>query len=259
MPDLMIIFLAAASVSVFMILLWFIQYRKAEADIVDLGWTLSLGFLAFIYSVFAEGDFKVRLLVASFACIWAARLGVHLWKRVKEPGEDGRYAALRQYWGERAETNFFIFFQAQALLALILSLSFIIPVSRSDAPDPAFLLLSCFWFALSIGGEYLSDKQLALWRNQAANRGKTCRAGLWNYSRHPNYFFEWLYWFSFVFLSFGAPFWFLTLIPPLIMLFLILKITGIPPTEERALKSRGDDYRDYQKTTSVFIPWFKKG
>jgi steroid 5-alpha reductase family enzyme len=107
-------------------------------------------------------------------------------------------------------------------------------------------------------GEWTADRQLARFRADPANRGKTCRAGLWRSSRHPNYFFQSLFWWTFVLLSVGAPHAWLTLISPLIILFLILKVTGIPPTEERALQSRGEDYRAYQRTTSAFIPWFPR-
>ncbi len=93
---------------------------------------------------------------------------------------------------------------------------------------------------------------------QPENRGKTCRAGWWRYSRHPNYFFEWLHWWTYVVLAAGAPYWWVTLGAPATMLYFLLFVTGIPPTEAQALASRGDDYRRYQQTTSVFIPWFPK-
>ncbi|MGB0715272.1 MAG: DUF1295 domain-containing protein, partial [Phycisphaerae bacterium] len=81
---------------------------------------------------------------------------------------------------------------------------------------------------------------------------------LWRWSRHPNYFFEWIHWWSYVCLAIGASFWWITLMGPALMLFLVLKVTGIPPTEARAIESRGDAYRHYQATTSAFFPWFPK-
>jgi steroid 5-alpha reductase family enzyme len=238
-----------------MAVLWGVQRRKGEADIVDFGWTISLGFLGAIYSWLGTANLFVRTYTGIFAALWAFRLGLHLWQRVNEPGEDGRYVALRQHWGTFAQRNFFVFFQAQALLAIVLSLSFFIPSTQASAAGDLQVLAALTWFIFSIGGETLSDMQLRRWRDNPANRGKTCRAGLWKYSRHPNYFFEWLYWFSYVILAFGAPYWGLTLISPAIILFSILKVTGIPPTEERALRTRGDDYKDYQRTTSAFVPW----
>jgi steroid 5-alpha reductase family enzyme len=111
---------------------------------------------------------------------------------------------------------------------------------------------------VAIIGETVADRQLAAFRANPDNRGRTCRSGLWAYSRHPNYFFEWLNWCAYALMALPAPYGWAGLASPVIMLFLILKVTGVPPSEEQALASRGDDYRDYQRTTSVFIPWFPK-
>ena len=91
----------------------------------------------------------------------------------------------------------------------------------------------------------------------SSDLGKTCREGLWRYSRHPNYFFEWLHWFTYVFLAVGTPWpiWALTLLGPVLMLVSLYWITGIPFVEAQALRTRGEDYREYQRTTSAFVPW----
>jgi steroid 5-alpha reductase family enzyme len=239
-----------------MAILWLLQKKWGEADIVDFGWTLCLGFLGVFYAFTMQAQTELAVFVACFAAIWSFRLALHLWRRVQHPGEDGRYIALREHWGKDAQKKFFIFFQAQALLAVFLSLSFVIPLTFQTEISNFQLILSLLWFAISISGEALADAQLNRFKSQPDSKGKTCRIGLWNYSRHPNYFFEWLYWFSYTFLAFGSDYWVLTLISPMLLLYSILKITGIPPTEERALKTRGDDYREYQRTTSAFFPWF---
>jgi steroid 5-alpha reductase family enzyme len=112
---------------------------------------------------------------------------------------------------------------------------------------------------LSIAGESLADWQLSRFRSQAANRGQVCNHGLWRYSRHPNYFFEWLHWWAYVcFAISNWPWGCLTLLGPLTMWYLITRVTGIPPTEAQSLKSRGEAYRRYQQTTSPFFPWFPR-
>ena len=88
-----------------------------------------------------------------------------------------------------------------------------------------------------------------------ANKGKTMRYGLWRYSRHPNYFFQWLTWVAYALIALAAPYGWIGLVSPLLILYLILFVTGVKPAEEQALKSRGDDFRRYQRETSVFIPW----
>ncbi|MEP6881541.1 MAG: DUF1295 domain-containing protein, partial [Dokdonella sp.] len=108
--------------------------------------------------------------------------------------------------------------------------------------------------------EWIADNQLAAHRTDPAMKGKTCRRGFWKYSRHPNYFFEWLHWFAYVFLAVGTGLGWVTasLVGPGLMLSTLVWATGIPYTEAQALRSRGDDYRDYQRTTSVLIPWFPR-
>ena len=133
---LLIVFLATLICCSFMAVLWKIQKSTQEADIVDFGWTVCLGFLAVFYALFAAENSIASSLVAIFGAVWSFRLAAHLWKRVKSPGEDGRYVALRQSWANNAQRNFFIFFQAQAILAVFLSLTFLVAISeKSEMPE----------------------------------------------------------------------------------------------------------------------------
>jgi steroid 5-alpha reductase family enzyme len=99
---------------------------------------------------------------------------------------------------------------------------------------------------------------LKLFKAQPAAKGRVCDFGLWKYSRHPNYFFEWVVWIGYAVFALGAPLGWIGLASPLLILFFLLCVTGIPPAEARALATRGDAYRDYQRRTSAFIPWFPK-
>jgi steroid 5-alpha reductase family enzyme len=193
------------------------------------------------------------------AAIWSLRLATYLMcNRVIGKPEDGRYQNLRASYGSRAQAFFFIFFQAQAALALLFSIPFWIAMRREGtSPDLADLTGVSLWL-IAIVGETTADWQLARFRAEPANKGKTCRNGLWSCSRHPNYFFEWLHWWVYVVIAWQAPFGWTTLFAPALMLFFLFKVTGLPATEAQALASRGDDYRDYQRTTSPFIPWFPK-
>ena len=106
-------------------------------------------------------------------------------------------------------------------------------------------------------GEAVADAQLTAWKRDPKNRGVTCRVGLWACSRHPNYFFEWLTWIAYALVATATPMGWLGWIPAGLMLFFILKVTGIPPTEAQARKSR-PDYADYQREVSAFVPWFPR-
>jgi steroid 5-alpha reductase family enzyme len=113
------------------------------------------------------------------------------------------------------------------------------------------------WLA-GIGGEAVADAQLRAFKAHPASKGRVCAFGLWKYSRHPNYFFEWVVWIGYAVFALGSPWGWAGLASPLLMLFFLLRVTGIPPSEARALATRGDEYRDYQRRTSVFVPWFPK-
>jgi steroid 5-alpha reductase family enzyme len=107
-------------------------------------------------------------------------------------------------------------------------------------------------------GTIVSDRQLAQWRANPENRGKTARAGLWSWSRHPNYFFEFVNWCGIALVATSAPNGWIGWIVPAGLLFLLFRVTGIPATERQALRSRVD-YAEYQRTTSVFVPLPPRG
>ncbi len=127
--------------------------------------------------------------------------------------------------------------------------------SRNQTELGVLDIIGCFIWWIAVMGEGIADKQLADFRMQSENKGKVCQRGLWRYSRHPNYFFEWMHWWSYVCFAWFAPWGWLSIGAPLAMLYFIFFVTGIPPTEAQAIKSRGDAYREYQRTTSAFFPW----
>ena len=246
-------------VSILMIGLWFVQRRTHNAGIVDAGWAASIGLLAVFFVLTSDGYLWRRILVAVLAGAWAARLSIYiLTDRVLGQPEEGRYASLRKEWGRTAERRLFLFYQGQAFFAVFFALPMLVvahnPLARWSGWDLAGILI---WI-LSVGNTILADRQLARFRARPENHGKTCREGWWRYSRHPNYFFEWLHWGAYIALAAWSPFWWVTWFAPAVMLLLLFRVTGIPPTEAQALASRGDDYRIYQRTTSVFVPWFPR-
>jgi steroid 5-alpha reductase family enzyme len=152
----------------------------------------------------------------------------------------------------------FRFYQLQAVGVVLFALPILIALRN---PQPLNLL---DWIGLAVGilsitGESIADWQLSRFRSRPENRGQVCERGLWRYSRHPNYFFEWLHWWAYVcFALSNWPWGAVTLLGPLTMWYLITRVTGIPPTEAQSLKSRGEAYRRYQQTTSPFFPWFRR-
>jgi steroid 5-alpha reductase family enzyme len=246
-------------VAAMMAALWLVQRRRHDAGVVDVGWAAGLGVLAVLYGVWGGGDWTYRLLVTALAGVWSCRLATYVYvNRVHGKEEDGRYQTLRARWGAAAQGRFFIFFQAQGVLDVILSLPFLVVASIERSGLSWWAGCGIALWLSAVVGESLADRELAAYRADASHMGTTCRTGLWRYSRHPNYFFEWLHWWAYVVIAAGAPWWWVTLIGPAVMTVFLFKVTGIPATEARALAIRGDDYREYQRTTSVFVPWFPK-
>ncbi|MFZ0430789.1 MAG: DUF1295 domain-containing protein [Acidobacteriota bacterium] len=242
-----------------MLVVWLVQLRTRDAGLVDVAWSASVGMMAIFAAWTSDGDAARRALLGLLAGLWSLRLAVYLLRnRVIGHAEDARYRELRERWGRAAGKNMLVFFLFQGVLVMVLGLPFLV-VAHSPSPGPTTFDLTGLALGLAaVFGESLADRQLARFRSEPANRGRTCRVGLWKYSRHPNYFFEWLHWWAYVLLGLSSPWWAVTLVGPVLMLFLLFKVTGIPATEQRALISRGEDYRHYQETTSPFIPWFPR-
>ena len=232
--------------------LWAVQLRTRNAATVDLGWTLLLAGGAVTAALASHGDPLRRAVVGAIAAVWALRLAAYLLtdRVLGGRGEDGRYRALREHWGSRAPGRFLLLYLFQVVLAAL----FLAPIlaAMRGGPLDGWAAAGVLVWTVAVLGETIADRQLAAFRADPANRGRVCRVGLWRLSRHPNYFFEWLHWWAYVLAGHLAP---LTLLGPAVMLVFLFRVTGIPYTERQALRSRGDAYRDYQRTTSAFVPW----
>ena len=236
--------------------LWAVAQRTKNASIVDVGWAQSFTVLVLLYGLHSDIPRESWLPLAALVIAWSTRLTCYLISRGAATGkEEGRYVDLRRRWGRNAPRRFFMFFQAQAALSAVLSLAFVVPFVTMPAGGGALRVLGFVIAAIGIMGETLADAQLSQWKQNPANVGKVCDRGLWAWSRHPNYFFEWCVWIGFAVycLAFGA--WgLLGLVGQAIIIASIFGVTGIPPTENQAIRSKGDAYRDYQRRVNRFIP-----
>jgi steroid 5-alpha reductase family enzyme len=243
---------------VIMTLLWFVQRRTGNAGIVDVGWAATIALLAVSYAAQADGFQLRRILVAVMGGLWGLRLALHIHHRSHGRPEDGRYQQLRREWAPRVQSRMFRFYQFQALAAAIFSLPYAIPAVNAAPRLHILEIIGAAIWALALIGETTADLQLETWRKNPANKGRTCRAGLWNLSRHPNYFFESLIWCGVALFCLASPHGYWAIICPACIFYLLFKVTGIPATEEQAVRSRGEDYRQYQREVNAFVPWFPK-
>lgn len=260
MSALLLILSALAGLCLLFAGLYLVARRIDNYGIVDIAWSYAFAALALFYGLLAPGWPARKALIATMAGLWSLRLGTHLYRRVMghHPAEDGRYVQLRKDWAGNFAPKMFGFFQLQAGSVVLLGVAFFL-ICLNPAPQfhPLEIAGAVLWL-LALAGESLADHQLAAFKHDAANKGKVCDVGLWHYSRHPNYFFEWLIWVAYFVFALASPHGWIAVIGPGSILFLLLRVTGIPLTEEQSLRSKGDAYRRYQQTTSAFVPWFPK-
>ena len=242
--------------AIVMLALWFVQTRSLNAGTVDVAWAFGTGAVGAWLALGGQGESVDRqLLIAAMSLFWGCRLGWFLYRRVSNEVEDGRYRYLRTYLGDKAQLFHFAFYQVQGAWTLLFAAPMwaaaLAPGEGLGAHDALGLAI----WVIAMGGEALADGQLARFKSNPANAGQVCDVGLWRWSRHPNYFFEWLHWFAYLAIGWHSPYWWLCLCGPVVMYVFITKITGVPYTEDQNLRSKGDAYRRYQDTTSVFFPW----
>lgn len=242
-----------------LVLLWLVTARWNRPAIVDVAWTMATTVLIvyFFFSSPLQGPAQYLILLGGL--FWGVKLSYLLIDRMLKGQTDGRYTTLKEKWGNQRSAAFLFFFIFQGVGAGLLTFPvFVAMVLRENL----WATTDLFAVILLIGaltGEALVDFQLRKFRLNPENKGKVCEEGLWRYSRHPNYFFEWCLWVSYALFAFPVPLWgWVSFASPLLLLILVLRVTGIPPTEEQALKSRPEAYKDYQRRVSAFVPWFPK-
>lgn len=239
---------------------FFYARRIENYGVVDVAWSCAFGAMAAFFALAANGWWVRRVLILGIVAAWSLRLGSHLWRRVhaQHPEEDARYTEMRERWRAGFGRKMFAFFQLQAVSVVVLGLPFLFAVSNTAAAlYPVEIAGLALWLAAWIG-ETMADRQLSGFKRDPANSGRVCAVGLWRYSRHPNYFFEWLVWVGFFLVGLAAPWGWVGVIAPAIILHLLLNVTGIPPAEAQSIRSKGDAYRRYQSTTNAFFPWFPR-
>jgi len=253
----------ALSLSALMAVAWLVQQRSGNSGWVDTIWTFSVGLVgvgAALWPVSGSPPNPRQWLVAALVALWSLRLGSHIALRTAGITDDPRYAAFAREWGVDSPRRMFIFLQNQGLGSIPLVFAIFV---AARFPDQALRLqdyLGALILLAGITGEALADAQLKRFRADPANRGRVCDAGLWRWSRHPNYFFQWLGWLAYPVIALSIdqplsyPWGWASLLAPLFMYWILVHVTGIPPLEQQMLRSRGERYRDYQARTSRFFP-----
>ncbi len=257
MSILSIVLIVTLACCLIMAITWLAAIWIDNFSIVDVVWSYNFPIIAAILYFLADGAEARKLMVLFAVCCWGFRLGSHLMVRIAGHihTEDGRYLELRKKWSKNLNREFFQFYQMQAISNVFLAIPFFIMMVN---PSPELTQLEKIGFiiwAIALAGEALSDYQLARFKKNPANKGQVCNVGLWSWSRHPNYFFEFLIWVAYATMALSSPWGWLAIICPVSIFYLLHKVTGIPMTEEQAVRSKGELYINYQKTTSKFFPF----
>jgi steroid 5-alpha reductase family enzyme len=239
---------------------WVLAKRWNNYSVVDPVWAFCFTVnILYLFGVSSGWSIR-RTILVTMVGFWSTRLGYFLTRRVltHHPREDARYLVLRQEYGARFPIRFFLFFQAQAISVGLLCLPFL-GSSQNASPSLAiFEWAGMVLFCFAVLGETVADYQMMQFKQNPQNKGQVMQQGLWRYSRHPNYFCESVIWWAYYLFALGTPGLGYTIFAPLTILFLLLKVTGIPLAEAQSLKSSAEAYREYQRKTSMFFPFFPK-
>ncbi|HEX5123352.1 MAG TPA: DUF1295 domain-containing protein [Rhodanobacteraceae bacterium] len=234
---------------------WLVERRKHSPAIADLCWAACISAAALYLGLVASGSLLSRLLVAMMGGIGGFRLFMHLLQRMLVESSEVRHRARSSAGGARM----FAHFIGKAISSTLFAVPLYVAAQNPHDQATLWTWLAAGVYMVGLAGEAYSDIQLATFRDQPRNVGRTCRSGLWRYSRHPNYFFAFVHWCSYALLAVGLPWpvWSLALIAPVATAMIAFR--RIPAIEAEALRRRGDSYRAYQQTTSAFVPFLPKG
>jgi len=252
-PIIYNLLIAMAILSAFFI----IYLKRQDPSIVDVAFTTSLIVMSISTYYLIDHKTAATHLFLLMSLLWGARLVILLIKRYQLGQKDRRYDELKSAFEDQQIKKFFFFFLFQGLAAFFLSFNFV--VAYSYVSEVGFIQILAFvLFVLFLGLEILADYQMFQYRKVHHAKPGVLREGLWKYSRHPNYFFEVLVWCSFALFSTTGYHAIMGWLAVGLLTYFIFRVTGIPATEELMLKTKGEAYKQYQRTTSSFFPWFPK-
>jgi steroid 5-alpha reductase family enzyme len=256
MNVVLLIVALAVFLALWMAMAWAVAVRTVNNGWIDGLWSFGVGLagvVAALVPLDANGPSARALLAAALVAVWSLRLGTHIVRRTLKGSDDPRYAELKRQWGDSWKRQLLIFLEVQALCGFVLVLAVLV-AAHNPGPLGPFDGLGVIVALAALIGEAISDAQLTAFRADPRHKGKVCDTGLWSLSRHPNYFFEWLYWCAYPLVAIGSGWWWVSLGAPILMYLLLRHVSGVPPLEAHMLRSRPEAFRAYQERVNAFWP-----
>ncbi len=254
MTELIIVALAAfIDVLIFMSLVFLYARRRKRYDLIDVAWGPAFVIVALFGFAWSSKN-GTQWLVTALILLWGIRIALHIGRRwLRAVNEDARYVELRKKWrGDVAVNTYFRVYIVQALLVIIISTPLLLVYTEAQSANAVMVTIGCLVWLAGLATQAIADRQLALFTQKASNRGKLMKTGLWRYSRHPNYFGEIVMWWAMFIISYAATGSWLGVIGALTITYLIMRISGVPPSERRLELKPG--WKQYKAQTSVLIP-----
>lgn len=232
---------------------FFVAQARKRNDVADIAWGTGFIVVAMTAMDLSDGMTPRRVLVMSLVIVWGLRLAAHIYYRNKGKPEDQRYQKWRESWGKHALLRaFFQVFILQGLLIVIISLPVTFIITYRQQSIGVFDVLGVCTWIVGFLFETIGDYQLVKYKRDPLNRGKIMTQGLWNYTRHPNYFGEIILWWGMYIIALSVSYGWASILGPLTITFLILKVSGIPLLEEKYKDH--PEFQEYKRRTSAFFP-----
>lgn len=249
--------LSGVVILVYMTLNYLLALWRRDNSLADIAWGPGFILVAIITFLASDHETIRQWFVLGLVIAWGGRLALRIYRRNRGKGEDFRYRKWREEWGKNWVLRSYLqVFLLQGFFMWLVSLPLIVINAGSEASPGWWDFAGIGVWLTGFLFETIGDAQLDAFLKQQSNRGKILDTGLWRYSRHPNYFGEVMQWWGIFIIANAVPSGWVSIIGPLMITFLILKVSGVPLLEKAM--SQNPEFKAYQEKTSKFIPWFQK-
>jgi len=248
----------AAVAAGLMTLVWIISVLVRNASIIDIAWGPGFALIGWASCLLGDAATTTRWVLPVLSTAWGLRLGIYLASRNLGKPEDFRYQAMRDHHGTAfAWKSYYRVFLLQASIMWIVSFPLQMGIVYAGSGWTLWHVVGTAVWTIGLVFESIGDWQLARFKRDPENAGRVLDRGLWRYTRHPNYFGDFLVWWGIWIVAAAAPEARWTVVSPVIMSIFLMRVSGVPMLEA-ALVERKEGYATYIQQTNAFFPWWPR-